>query len=199
MSAKTQGQKNRRTALTLALLVLGMFGFGFALAPLYDLFCRVTGIQSIALESDAPASAAPPVRVDLSRTLTIKFDTTVHPSLPWRLQVAQQSLQIHPGEIYEITFSAYNQSHEQVTGQAIPSVVPWQATPFFSKLECFCFQHQTLAGNASAVMPLRFMVSPDLPKEIRSLTLSYSFMKLDPPSLPTPLPGRQIIVQAFAD
>ena len=89
-------------------------------------------------------------------------------------------MKVHPGKIYEVNFVANNRSSSSITGQAIPSVAPWQATPYFSKLECFCFNRQTLAGNQQADMPLRFMVSPDLPAEINSLALSYSFMKLKP-------------------
>ncbi|MEN8213396.1 MAG: cytochrome c oxidase assembly protein, partial [Pseudomonadota bacterium] len=92
---------------------------------------------------------------------------------------ATRTMKVHPGQTYAVNFVANNRSSSQVTGQAIPSVAPWQATPYFSKLECFCFSRQTLDGNERAEMPLRFMVSADLPAEINSLTLSYSFMKLE--------------------
>jgi len=100
-------------------------------------------------------------------------------------------LKVHPGQIYEVNFIADNRSSSPITGQAIPSLAPWQATAYFHKLECFCFNRQTLNGNQHADMPLRFMVSPDLPAEINSLTLSYNFMRLkldQQPEREAPLP-----------
>lgn len=171
--------KKRRTVWLLSLLVFGMFGFGFAMVPLYNLLCQVTGVQSVALRSSASAEQPTSTLVDRSRRVTVKFDATVNPSLPWEFETQTRSMQVHPGEMYEVTFLARNRSSDQVTGQAIPSVVPWQATPFFSKLECFCFNKQILSGGEKVEMPLRFMVSSDLPQDIKSLTLSYSFMKLE--------------------
>ena len=170
---------SRRTVWLLSLLVLGMFGFGFAMVPLYNLLCQVTGVQSVALRSAVAPQQAATAPADRSRQITVKFDATVNPSLPWDFQAQTRTMQVHPGELYEVKFLARNRSNDPVTGQAIPSVVPWQATPFFSKLECFCFNRQLLSGGEETEMPLRFMVSTELPPEIKSLTLSYSFMKLD--------------------
>ncbi|WP_275098250.1 cytochrome c oxidase assembly protein [Sedimenticola hydrogenitrophicus] len=182
MNPAAQARNKRRTVWLLSLLVLGMFGFGFALMPLYDLLCQVTGIQSVSLRSAGEAVAEPlSIRED-SRLITIKFDTSVHPNLPWDFQPLERHLQVHPGKLYQVNFAARNRSSASVTGQAIPSVAPWQATAFLNKLECFCFNRQTLAGGASVEMPLRFMISPDLPPEIRSLTLSYSLMKPETPA-----------------
>jgi len=170
--------KNRRTALLLSGLVVLMFGFGFALVPLYDLFCEATGTQSLSQRKAIGPDLLAGGEIDMSRWVTVKFDTTVHPSLPWEFDAQQSKIRVHPGETYEVNFNARNRSHESVTGQAIPSIAPWQATPYFSKLECFCFNKQTLDGDQAAEMPLRFVVSTSLPKEINSLTLSYSFMRL---------------------
>ncbi|MCW8905735.1 MAG: cytochrome c oxidase assembly protein [Sedimenticola sp.] len=179
-------RKKQRTVWLLSLLVLGMFGFGFALVPLYDLLCQVTGIQSVnvrnATINRAEVSQADKPQGIQSRTITIKFDTSVHPSLPWEFEPMQRNLKVHPGQLYQVNFSARNRSSESITGQAIPSVAPWQATPFLNKLECFCFNQQTLAGGESVEMPLKFMISNDLPDEVRSLTLSYSLMKLVQPA-----------------
>ena len=186
-------KRNRRTALTLGLLVVGMFGFGFALVPLYDVLCKVTGVQSIAIRSGGTATKTATQAVDASRLVTVKFDTTVHPSLPWEFEAVERSVRVHPGEMREVLFRARNRSSDRVTGQAIPSVAPWQATPYLSKLECFCFNRQTLTGGEAVDMPLRFVVAETLPGEIRSLTLSYSFMKLDRTSEPdaaAAMPGR---------
>ncbi|MEA3302129.1 MAG: cytochrome c oxidase assembly protein [Pseudomonadota bacterium] len=179
MAADNQGN-NKRTTLLLGGLVALMFGFGFAMVPLYDLLCQVTGTQSISIRTGMGKGPAVTSEIDKSRLITIKFDSTVNPNLPWDFGPEIRSMKVHPGEIYAVNFVASNRSNSSVTGQAIPSVAPWQATPYFSKLECFCFTRQTLKGNERTDMPLRFMVSPDLPAEIRSLTLSYSFMRLNP-------------------
>jgi cytochrome c oxidase assembly protein subunit 11 len=171
-------RKNRRTTLLLTFVVLAMFGFGFALVPLYSLFCQVTGTQSLAQRSEIGRNAPATQQVDDSRWVTVKFDTRVNPNLPWEFSAGTAKMRVHPGKIYEVDFHARNRSHAEVTGQAIPSVAPWQATPYFSKLECFCFNKQKLAASEKSVMPLRFMVSTELPQEINSLTLSYNFMRL---------------------
>ncbi len=182
-SARADHRKNRRTTLLLSALVLAMFGFGFALVPLYGLFCQFTGTQSIAQRSEvgkAEVGKATPSasQADTNRWVTVKFDTRVNPNLPWEFTAPTTRMRVHPGQIYRVDFHARNRSHAEVTGQAIPSVAPWQATPYFSKLECFCFNKQKLDGSQKAIMPLQFMVSTELPQEINSLTLSYNFMRL---------------------
>jgi cytochrome c oxidase assembly protein subunit 11 len=180
MSDPTPSAKRKRTTtLLLSGLVVVMFGFGFAMVPLYNLFCQVTGTQSLAQRSEIGRVAdVAGDRIDESRWVTVKFDTTVHPDLPWDFSALTHRIRVHPGATYEVNFSAHNRSSEQVTGQAIPSIAPWQATPYFNKMACFCFNQQTLEGSQQADMPLRFRVSNDLPEEIHSLTLSYSFMRL---------------------
>ncbi len=194
-----QRPKNRRTVLLLSLVVALMFGFGFAMVPLYGLFCQLTGTPSIAQRSGEQRQVAiPGEKIDESRWVTVKFDTSVHPDLPWEFKAGTTHLRVHPGATYEVNFSAINRSHSQVTGQAIPSIAPWQATPFFNKLDCFCFSRQTLAGDEHAQMPLRFRIANELPGEIHSLTLSYSFMRLKgtvpidqvPPAIVTRVAGR---------
>jgi len=176
-------RKNRRTLMLLAGLAVGMFGFGFAMVPLYGLLCQVTGIQSVEQRSALgdQASTAAPREVDQDRWVTVKFDVTVHPELPWKIEPLVRKLRVRPGEMHLVKFVAENGSGQQITGQAIPSVAPWQATGFFSKMECFCFSQQTLAGNERKEMPLRFSVSPDLPADIGSLTLSYSVLRVSDP------------------
>lgn len=184
MQGSRTNQRNRRTAMVLSLVVVGMFGFGFfVMAPLYNLICQVTGVQSVSLRADVKQAGATPSgtgTIDPNRRVTVKFDTTVNPNLPWEFEAQTHVIEVTPGEVMEVMFLARNRSNHSVTGQAIPSVVPWQATGFFSKLECFCFNKQTLEGGELAEMPLRFVVSPDLPPNIESLTLSYNFMKLKP-------------------
>jgi cytochrome c oxidase assembly protein subunit 11 len=127
--------------------------------------------------------AASPTEVEVAedRWVTVKFDATVHPNLPWKIVPMKRKLRVRPGEMHLVQFVAENRSGNEITGQAIPSVAPWQATGFFSKMECFCFRQQTLAGNERKEMPLRFSVSPDLPADIGSLTLSYSVLRVSDP------------------
>ncbi len=160
-------------------LAVGMFGFGFALVPLYSLLCEVTGTQSLEerakIAAQVPRSAGP---VDESRWVTVKLDTTIQPDLPWRITPMERKVRVRPGETRRVDFIAENRSGAAITGQALPSIAPFQAGAFFSKLECFCFTRQTLEGNETRTMPLLFTVSPDLPGEIGSLTLSYNVMRV---------------------
>jgi cytochrome c oxidase assembly protein subunit 11 len=174
------GSRQRRQTRLLVLLAVGMFGFGFALVPLYGLLCKVTGIQQGglgAVAKPAPAAAVAGT-APADRVVVVKFDGTVHPDLPWDIAPAVRRLEVQPGQTYEVHFLATNRSSRKISGQAIPAVAPWQATGFFNKLECFCFRQQTLEGSERVEMPLRFTVSPDLPPNINSLTLSYSFLRL---------------------
>jgi cytochrome c oxidase assembly protein subunit 11 len=174
-------QSKRRTLVLLSALAVGMFGFGFALVPLYGLFCQLTGVQSVEQRTSSDAGGADPQRAEQvgDRWVTVKFDGTVHPDLPWEFRPLERNVRVRVGDAHEVRFVAENRSSSPVTGQAIPSVAPWQATAFFNKMECFCFRQQTLEGNQVAEMPLRFLVSPDLPEGIDSLTLSYNFMRTD--------------------
>ena len=181
--SSTAARKNRRTMMLLGGLALGMFGFGFAMVPLYGLLCQVTGIQSVEQRSALGEHAASVASADVAqdRWVTVKFDATVHPELPWKIEPMVRKLRVRPGEMHLVQFVAENGSGREITGQAIPSVAPWQATGVFSKMECFCFSQQTLAGNERKEMPLRFSISPDLPADIGSLTLSYSVLRVSDP------------------
>ncbi|OOG23092.1 cytochrome c oxidase assembly protein [Thioalkalivibrio denitrificans] len=169
-----------RIVLWLGALVIGMFGFGFALVPLYELYCQVAGIPTVdqqrALNVQAAAGTG---EVAEDRWVTVRFDTTVHPSLPWAVESQERSMRVQPGEMHEVIFVASNRSSRAVTGQAVPTVIPWRANDFFNKTECFCFQKQTLEGGERREMPLRFVVSPALPDEVTYVTLSYNIMRLD--------------------
>jgi len=177
-AALTKQKNNRRIAWLLSLLALAMFGFGFALVPLYKVICDVTGVQRITLLTDDDRSLDIQQVTDRNRTLVVKFDASVQPDLPWDFKPFQSKIEVHPGESYEVKFHAHNRSGNKVFGQAIPNIAPWQATPYFNKIECFCFSRQSLLAGETVEMPLRFVVSPDLPTGINSLTLSYTFMKL---------------------
>ncbi len=179
-AAKAGRAKNRRTLLLLSGLVLGMFGFGFAMVPLYNLFCQVTGLQSVQLRSsvgDQGTRRAVLPQEASDRLVTVKFDASVHGELSWDFKPMQRKMRVQPGKTYQMQYLAKNRTGRTIVGQAIPSVVPWQATGYFHKLECFCFTQQTLKGGETQEMPLQFSISPDLPEGINSLTLSYTFMK----------------------
>lgn len=152
---------------------MAMFGFGYALVPLYDVLCEVTGLNG--KTGVISFSEADSMVTDSSRLVTVEFDTNVNHRLPWEFRAEQRRIQVHPGEIYEAIFVARNLSDHSITGQAIPSVAPGKASLYFNKTECFCFSQQTLGPGESKHMPVRFVVDPDMPDKIRTLTLSYTF------------------------
>lgn len=170
LPARPRPAANWRLAFGLLLVALGFFGFGFALVPLYNTFCHVTGLNGKTEET----SARPVGGVDLSRMVTVEFTSTVMPGLPWKFQPVVRRLRVHPGEPATATYLATNLGSELRYGQAIMSVSPEQAAINFKKIECFCFHAQALAPRQSRVMPVVFFVTRDLPKEITTITVSYS-------------------------
>ena len=157
----------------LAVFALAMFGFGYALVPLYDVICDVTGLNG--KTGAITAESVSELVVDYDRTVTVEFDTNVNSDLPWQFKAVDKKLLVHPGEVTEAVVVAVNTSAAEVTGQAVPSVAPAQASLYFNKTECFCFTRQTLAGHEQKEMVVRFVVEADLPKKISTLTLSYTF------------------------
>lgn len=161
--------------MTLRLLafVSTMFVFGvFALPPLYDVFCEVTGLGG---KTNAEAAADVQVAVEEERTLRLEFVTTVNQYAPWEFEAAVDSMTVHPGGLYEATFVARNLTTEAKVAQAVPSVAPAQAASHFKKLECFCFTSQQFAPGETKDMPVRFLIDSDLPDYIDTITLSYTF------------------------
>lgn len=156
-------------------VVAGAIAFAFALVPLYNVFCDLTGLNG--KTSGLPASVQKSMKVDESRWVTVEFTTSVMPGLAWNFYPNQESLKVRPGQIMLATFEARNMTNQTVVGQAVPSISPPQATPYFKKIECFCFQQQKLNAGESKEMPLRFYVSPDMPKDIGTVTLSYAFFQ----------------------
>ncbi|MCG8378639.1 MAG: cytochrome c oxidase assembly protein [Proteobacteria bacterium] len=166
-------QAATRTAKKLTLVAIAMFGFGYALVPLYDVFCDITGINGKTGEiSQAEADSA---TVDTNRLITVEFDTNVNSALPWKFKAAEYKMKVHPGEIAEAVFIAENQSDTAIAGRAVPSVAPAKASLFFNKTECFCFTRQVLEPGESKEMVVRFVVDSDLPEKISTMTLSYTF------------------------
>jgi cytochrome c oxidase assembly protein subunit 11 len=169
---------NKRLAWKLMWVVAGAVLFAFALVPLYNVFCDLTGLNG--KTEGLPAVVQKTMKVDESRWVTVEFTSSVMPGLAWNFHPTQTSMKVRPGQIMLATFEAKNMTNETVVGQAIPSVSPSQATFHFKKIECFCFERQELKAGESKEMPLRFYVSPDLPKDIRTVTLSYAFFHAVP-------------------
>lgn len=151
--------------------VAGMFAFGFALVPLYDVFCDITGINgktSGRYESTEPSAA------DMNRTIKVQFLAQNGPEMPWVFRPVDRSVEVHPGEPTTVNFYAENPTSRDMVGQAVPSLSPSEGTLYFHKTECFCFNQQPLAAGQSTEMPLVFIVDQDLPSHITKLTLSYT-------------------------
>lgn len=169
-------QKNRRLVRRLIFIVLLMFGFGFALVPLYDVVCKATGINGKMLLS--PADASLMQKEDLSRTVTVEFTTTMNENLPWEFHPMHKQVTMHPGGAIQTAYFAKNLTNKTMTIQAIPSISPGPAAKHVKKLECFCFTQQTLKGGESAEMPLKFILDPDLPSDINTVSISYTLFDL---------------------
>ena len=166
--------QNTRTTKKMIWLAIGSFGFAFALVPMYNIACeKVFGIKL-----DKSASTLKPLATDQvpkDRLVEVHFDGTVNSKLPWQFVPNQTSMTVVPGKIYETTYKAKNIANYPTVGNAAPSIAPNQFSSYFNKTECFCFTEQALMAGETKEMPVRFIVSPDLPKEIKTLTLSYTF------------------------
>lgn len=155
----------------LVLVVVAMFGFGFALVPLYDVFCDITGINGKTNETAATIYAG---EVDESRTVTVEFITRTHTGMPWEFRAQTHRVKVHPGELNTVEFYVRNPASKGMVAQAIPSVTPGQAALFLNKTECFCFNSQPLNAGAEALMPMRFYVDPQIPDDIHFFTVQYT-------------------------
>ncbi len=166
----SESPDNRVLTGKLLVMTLAMFGFGFLLVPIYDVFCEITGLNG------KTGTAAVTVREmpDLNRTVTVEFVGSVNMGAPWEFRPAQNSMQVHPGQLYSTTFYARNHSQSAIAGQAVPSVSPGQAAEYFRKTECFCFNRQDFVAGEQKDMPLRFVLDPDLPAHIDTVSLSYT-------------------------
>ena len=153
------------------------FGFSFALVPLYRIACeKVFGIR---LERDAADADVARGAARSDRVVTVRFDGGVNSKLPWAFAPKQLSMQVRPGELYETAYIARNTSERDIVGSATPSVAPARASGYFAKTECFCFTAQTLVAGETRDMPVRFIIDPSLPRDVKTITLSYTFFKND--------------------
>jgi cytochrome c oxidase assembly protein subunit 11 len=179
MSSPREAAANRRMLGKLLVVTAGMFGFGFALVPLYEKICEATGINSLLKPDVVSSAAAANTQVDATRSVTIEFDSNLRSNLPWHFKPLEASVRVHPGEMTTVVYEVENRSGRPVTGQAIPSYGPAVAGKYFKKLECFCFTQQTLAPGEKRQMPVQFVVDRELPSEVNTITLSYTFFEVE--------------------
>jgi cytochrome c oxidase assembly protein subunit 11 len=169
----------RKSLFVLLFAVIAMFAFSFALVPLYNAFCKVTGLngkaggQSFAMQSEDKEE-----KIDVNRTITVQFLVTNNANLPWTIKPNVASIDLHPGEKKHVTYFAQNNSDHEMTIQAIPSISPGQAAAHLKKTQCFCFEHQTLKPGESMDMPIVFHLDTDLPGWINTVSLSYTFFDI---------------------
>lgn len=168
---KSDNENNSKVIKKLVLVVFAMFGFGFALVPLYDVFCDITGLNG---KTNEVGVAYADDGIDTSRTIKVQFITRMAKGIPWQFEPVVNEVSVHPGEVKFINFYAKNESQRDIIGQAVPSVSPGVAAGYFQKIECFCFTQQPLKAGEEVEMGLQFYVDLDLPLEINTLTLSYT-------------------------
>jgi cytochrome c oxidase assembly protein subunit 11 len=187
MSLRTE---NAKMLGKLAVIAAGMFGFGYALIPLYKQICEVTGINILASsELQVPGGpgangSAANTQVDTSRTITVEFDANSHGI--WDFKPAVRSLQVHPGELTKVMYEFQNVQPRRMAAQAIPSYAPRQAAEYFNKVECFCFNQYTLEPGEKKEWPVVFVVDPKLSKDVKTITLSYTFFEVGSKMPPAP-------------
>jgi cytochrome c oxidase assembly protein subunit 11 len=172
---------NRQLMIKLVLIAALMFGFGYALVPLYRAICNALGINVLSVSEQTTSAlgkktVAPNTQIDRTRTITVEFDANARG--PWEFKPAQRSLQVHPGELATVMYEFQNMQNRTMAAQAIPSYAPMQAGPHFNKLECFCFNEYVLAPGEKKQWPVAFVIDPKLPKDVTTITLSYTFFEV---------------------
>ena len=166
--------KNASLVTRLLIFAFGSFAFGFfVLPPMYEVFCDITGFGGRTNDTAQQVAEAP----DLSREVRIEFVATVNNYAPWKFEPTIDSMVVHPGKMYYATFDATNLSDEDRVGQAVPSVSPVSASEHFTKIECFCFDSQEFVAKEQRALPLQFIVDPNLPEYVDTITLSYTYFE----------------------
>ncbi len=165
---------HRKLVRKLVLLAIGMFGFGFALWPLYNVFCDLTGLGGRGVQVVENVGVIEPS----DRQIKIRFDANVNSGLPWVFQAKEESAMVFLGDMSEALYLAMNLTDEAMVGQATYNVTPPEASLYFVKTECFCFTQQLLLGNESREMPVYYYIQADLPEYIKEITLSYTFFRI---------------------
>jgi cytochrome c oxidase assembly protein subunit 11 len=167
------GRPNRLMLAKLSIVVVVMFGFGFALVPFYDQICKAMGLRDI----DGPDEVRN-TQVDMTRSVRLELDANAS-KLPWRFRPLTPIVNVHPGEVTQVVYEVENTSEHPVTGQAVPSYGPQVAAEYFRKLDCFCFTKQAFAPHEKRELPVVFVVDPKLPKDVATITLSYTFFEVE--------------------
>ena len=168
-------QLNKKMLGKLVVLAVLMFGFGYALVPMYKQLCEVLGIN-VLTQSDGMVERPENTQVDKTRTITVELDGNAQG--PWRFRPTTRSIDVHPGELATVMYEVVNTQARTIKAQAIPSYAPQSATPHFMKVECFCFKEQTMGPNEARQMPVVFYIDPKLPREVKAITLSYTFFEI---------------------
>jgi cytochrome c oxidase assembly protein subunit 11 len=168
-------QENRLILIKLLVVTVAMFGFGYGMVPMYKKLCEVTGINQIAQADDSPLNS----QIDRSRVVTMEFDANLRTDLPWQFKPSQSSVKVHPGEVVHLSYEVRNQSKDAMTGQAIASYGPQWAGEYVKKLECFCFTTQSFKAGEVRQMPVTLVLDPKLPRELNTMTLSYTFFRIE--------------------
>lgn len=181
-------RSNRNLVLRLVVITFAMFGFGFAMVPLYNVFCDITGING---KTNNSAAVYQQISVDTSRLVTVEFITRTHTGMPWEFSAITKRVKLHPGELNTVEFYVRNPARRNMVAQAIPSVSPGTAALYLNKTECFCFNQQPLAAGEEARMPMQFYVDPQIPHDISFFTVQYTLFDVtaradDPESLDNP-------------
>jgi cytochrome c oxidase assembly protein subunit 11 len=176
--AATQGTQhtNLRMLGKLAVIAAAMFGFGYAMVPIYKAICEVTGVGLLTPRDAQAEEFARNTQVDTSRSVVVEFDANGRGA--WLFKPEKRSLTVHPGELVTVNYELVNTQARETVGQAIPSYAPQQSAPYFRKIECFCFKQQTLGANEARRFPVVFVVDPKLPKDVNTITLSYTFFEV---------------------
>ena len=169
----TKEYKQRKLLVLLTLVVIGMFGFGFALVPIYKSMCKALGING-KTNPEAIAYDVSKAKIALDREVLVQFVATNNSGVPWAFYPKVKELKVHPGAVVKLAFYAENKTKNRMTVQAIPSVTPGIAAKYLKKTECFCFTQQTLNGHEAMNMPLLFHLDTDLPENVNTVTLSYT-------------------------
>ncbi len=173
-SGSDQEKANKNVILPLAGYALLMFGLGFAMVPLYEKFCQITGITDTTTRK-----AVKDYAIDKNRVIRVEFDATINQDLEFEFRPLTPFVEVHPGETKEVNFFVKNKTQRDIVAQAVPSVTPIFATTHLNKIECFCFTQQTLKAGEERIMPLKFVLDDGLPAEISTVTLSYTFMDIN--------------------
>jgi cytochrome c oxidase assembly protein subunit 11 len=174
--ARPASVENRAILRKLLVVAVLMFGFGWALIPIYRKICEVTGINLLTNKDPAVEARARNTQVDTSRTIVVEFDANKQG--PWRFKPHVNHVTVHPGELIHVDYDLVNLEGRSMAGQAIPSYAPMQSARYFQKLECFCFKQQVLAAGETRKFPVVFFIDPDLPKDVTQITLSYTFFEV---------------------